>query len=218
MADKYLDDSGLSYFWGKLKAYFQEKLISGTNIKTINSQSLLGSGNISVSGGGASVLDYYPVGSYYETSDSTFDPNVSWGGTWVLETEGLVHISGSASGTYQISGAPTDTQDGGSPYIQQHTHGFTNPTISNSSGGHTHTVTVRYRTSVLASGSAQSQPYANAGNTSNNIAYTPSGGGTHGHSYSANGSVGNINTSGLSTGSSGNMQPYIIVNRWHRTA
>ena len=26
MADKYLDDSGLSYFWGKLKAYFQAKL------------------------------------------------------------------------------------------------------------------------------------------------------------------------------------------------
>lgn len=24
----------------------------------------------------------YPVGSYYETSDTTFDPNVSWGGTW----------------------------------------------------------------------------------------------------------------------------------------
>ena len=24
----------------------------------------------------------YPVGSYYETSNSSFDPNVSWGGTW----------------------------------------------------------------------------------------------------------------------------------------
>lgn len=48
MADKYLDESGLSYFWTKLKAYFQEKLVSGTNIKTINSQSLLGSGDIQV--------------------------------------------------------------------------------------------------------------------------------------------------------------------------
>lgn len=26
---------------------------------------------------------FYPVGSYFETSDSTFDPNVEWGGTWV---------------------------------------------------------------------------------------------------------------------------------------
>lgn len=26
---------------------------------------------------------FYPVGSYFETSNSTFDPNVEWGGTWV---------------------------------------------------------------------------------------------------------------------------------------
>lgn len=26
---------------------------------------------------------FYPVGSYFETSDSMFDPNVEWGGTWV---------------------------------------------------------------------------------------------------------------------------------------
>ena len=125
MTTKYLDSSGLLYFWGKLKNYFQPKLVSGTNIKTINNTSLLGSGNITISGGGGggvadvtvngtSVLDgttakvlvptdtgdltngagyldksgildlFYPVGSYYETSDSTFDPNVTWGGTWVL--------------------------------------------------------------------------------------------------------------------------------------
>ena len=53
---KYLDDNGLTYFWGKLKNYFQEKLVSGTNIKTINNQSLLGGGNISISGGGGSGL------------------------------------------------------------------------------------------------------------------------------------------------------------------
>lgn len=47
MAKKYLDDTGMSYFWGKLKAYFQVKLVSGTNIKTINNVSILGSGNIS---------------------------------------------------------------------------------------------------------------------------------------------------------------------------
>lgn len=48
MAKKYLDDTGMSYFWGKLKAYFQEKLVSGTNIKTINNTSVLGSGNIAL--------------------------------------------------------------------------------------------------------------------------------------------------------------------------
>lgn len=40
------------------------------------------------------ILDiFYPIGSYYETSDTDFDPNTAWGGTWVLEAEGLAHIS-----------------------------------------------------------------------------------------------------------------------------
>lgn len=28
----------------------------------------------------------YPIGSYYETADINFDPNVQWGGNWVSET------------------------------------------------------------------------------------------------------------------------------------
>ena len=32
------------------------------------------------------VLDFYPVGSYYETSNSSFNPNNTWGGTWTSET------------------------------------------------------------------------------------------------------------------------------------
>lgn len=31
---------------------------------------------------------FWPVGSYYETSDATFDPNVAWGGTWSSTTAG----------------------------------------------------------------------------------------------------------------------------------
>lgn len=45
----YLDNTGLAYFWSKLKALFatkQDTLVSGTNIKTVNNQSLLGTGNI----------------------------------------------------------------------------------------------------------------------------------------------------------------------------
>lgn len=57
MSKQYLDKNGLTYLWDKLKAYFQQKLVSGTNIKTVNNQSLLGSGNINISGGGAS-FDY----------------------------------------------------------------------------------------------------------------------------------------------------------------
>ena len=48
MAKKYLDYTGTAYFWSKLKAYFQEKLVSGTSIKTINNESVLGSGDITI--------------------------------------------------------------------------------------------------------------------------------------------------------------------------
>lgn len=64
MAKKYLDDTGMSYFWGKLKAYFQEKLVSGTNIKTINNESVLGSGDIQVSFDSWHVKQVTPVSSH----------------------------------------------------------------------------------------------------------------------------------------------------------
>lgn len=48
---------------------------------------------------------FYPVGSYYETSDLTFDPNVEWGGTWVSKTiENNDTISGTPTFTGSHSG------------------------------------------------------------------------------------------------------------------
>ena len=35
----------------------------------------------------------YPVGIYVEISDSNFNPNTAWGGTWVLENDGTVLVS-----------------------------------------------------------------------------------------------------------------------------
>lgn len=39
----------------------------------------------------------YPVGIYVEISDIDFDPNTSWGGTWVLENDGTVLVSKSST-------------------------------------------------------------------------------------------------------------------------
>lgn len=50
---QYLDKTGLTHFWQKVDSAKQDTLTSGTNIKTINNQSLLGSGNITISGGGS---------------------------------------------------------------------------------------------------------------------------------------------------------------------
>lgn len=32
----------------------------------------------------------YPVGSYYETSDTSFNPNTAWVGTWTYTTSGSI--------------------------------------------------------------------------------------------------------------------------------
>lgn len=48
------------------------------------------------------VLDmFYPVGSYYHTSDPDFNPNSAWGGTWSKLGEGQVLLS---AGTNYTSG------------------------------------------------------------------------------------------------------------------
>lgn len=55
---KYLDSIGLGHLMSLIKTALglkQDALVSGTNIKTINNESLLGSGNISVGGGSSAV-------------------------------------------------------------------------------------------------------------------------------------------------------------------
>lgn len=42
---------------------------------------------------------YYPVGTYYTTMDANFDPNVSFVGTWVRDTDGLVTRGGTTIGS-----------------------------------------------------------------------------------------------------------------------
>lgn len=56
--------------------------------------------------GGKSLLDvFYPVGTYYETSDTDFDPNVTWGGVWEEDTRGRVTVAQASSGTFDTVGA-----------------------------------------------------------------------------------------------------------------
>lgn len=156
----------------------------------------------------ANLIDiFYPVGSYYETSDTTFDPEESWGGTWELETEGQVHVSGSEDGTYQVSGALVNTTDGGST---AHSHGGHdgNVTLSSSQSGNqalTYTDTT-YKLNVTSR-----KP-----GTSTAVNYGTSITGT---ATSRTIAAKNATTAHNHTISSDTcMQPYIIVNRWHRIA
>lgn len=54
----YVGKTALAYFWGKVKSYVQsavsgkqDALVSGTSIKTLNGQSLLGGGNVEIAAG-----------------------------------------------------------------------------------------------------------------------------------------------------------------------
>ena len=170
---------------------------------------------------------FYPVGCYFETSDTSFDPNVSWGGSWALETPGQVHVS--AGTGYTISGALSNTSDGGEKthvltpgetamkdhsHTINHGHGFTQPTVNG--GSHTHSVSDFYNRNVYK---------YNANDTNARFqAFSSSTGydGGHTHSVSGGAVTNHSGSSGGQTAANGsahnNMQPYIIVNRWHRVA
>ncbi len=47
----------------------------------------------------------YPIGTYYETSDSNFNPNTTWYGTWVQDTKNQTTVSKGDSGTFATLGA-----------------------------------------------------------------------------------------------------------------
>lgn len=148
------------------------------------------------------VLQCYPVGSYYETSDGTFDPNIAWGGTWIPETEGLVHIG--AGENYDLGDFGGEAEHTLTvAELASHQHPFT----TKGGGAHTHSLTgVKYGTNYCAGGN-RSGVGANAAATGNVNTNTS---GSHQHAGPTNATGGNEPHN--------NMQPYVVVNRWHRIA
>lgn len=139
----------------------------------------------------------HPVGSYYETSDTSFNPNTTWGGTWVLETEGQVHIS--AGSNYAVSGALTNTSDGG-----EETHTLTIDEMPSHS--HNPANGTGYAFVETNADSTLSRRSAGGSTTSNYVTSTQAF-----YRHTATNSKGGGDAHNI-------MQPYIVVNRWHRTA
>lgn len=100
MSRKYLDNTGLSYFWNKVNGKKQDTLVSGTNIKTINNQSLLGSGNITISGGGGSATDVR-INNTSITSNGV--ANISTNSTYDESSNPLATIDDVTSQGYQTA-------------------------------------------------------------------------------------------------------------------
>ncbi len=154
-----------------------------------------------------SQLDFiYPVGSYYETSDANFNPNTAWGGTWVLEDGGRVHIS---SGT-NIANTTS--------YWGSYPAGANTFPIGERGGEASHVLTVDQMPSHAHTPNnwvvVTNSNYASVGDR------IP--GGTDGaFSAKINAAANPDNYISNNTGgglSHNNMQPYTVVNRWHRTA
>lgn len=186
--------------WEDLADRVQSKAEIGTVLSTPSSVVFVQTANIA---NGAvtkdklaisSIIDiFYPVGSYYETSDTTFNPNTAWGGTWTEDTAGRVLVA-KDTGTFA--------------------------TVGNTGGEETHQLT----TAEMPSHNHTLSYTANSGGTGASA--------TYGTVYSAgNQSIirnATIPTSGElkywgidykgGDGDHNNLQPYIVVKRWHRTA
>lgn len=125
------------------------------------------------------LLDFiYPVGSYYETSDTSFNPNTAWGGTWLEDTKGRVTVA--------LDSNDTDFD-----------------TINETGGEKTHVLTIA---------EMPSHNHKTFGS------YAKIGSGTIENTWLA-WSSGNANVQ--NTGENkphNNLQPYVVVKRWHRTA
>lgn len=210
---------------------------------------------------------HHPVGSYYETSDTSFDPNVTWGGTWVLEDAGKVHVSagtgyvaGSTGGASTKSYTPTGSigatkltdqqiahgHDFTRPTVPAHSHGFTQPNgPSHSHGAGSGRAFV---TQISGQGIGEkscnlpgsdfhvpsitgSDNWYGAANTASAGTGKCTGGAVHERSAfsTTGGGVGNLYGASTARTAHGHtwtgtassidvMQPYIVVNRWHRTA
>lgn len=155
---------------------------------------------------------FYPVGSYYETSDTSFNPNTSWGGTWKEDSAGRVLVAYDASQTEFNTVGKTL----GSKYLQSHSHTFSGSTGEN--GGHEHNL--RYGGSggngVTISHSGDDYTVLNIPNWEWTKCSAVSNLWTsycaH-HTHTVSGSIGSCGS-----GNAQNIQPSVVAKRWHRIA
>ena len=140
----------------------------------------------------SAILDLvYPVGSYYETSDTTFDPNTSWGGTWYEDADGRVLISrDNIKVAGDTGGTETHNHTYGMKYGEYYGYFSTNPKLLNGNentwASGVDATTESWKQTTLTTGSSTK------GNTTFKII--------------------------ANTTSTSNMQPYKVIVRWHRIA
>ena len=149
-------------------------------------------GRLTAASSGSPVQAAYPVGSIYMNATSLTNPATLLGfGTWTAFGRGQVLVGEAASGTFNVAGST----GGAEPH-----------TLATSEiPSHTHTMQTWHKDNNTSAGEGDPPAATNSGALS-----TPEA------TYdSAEGSA--INSTG-GGGSHNNLQPYIVVYMWQRTA
>jgi len=185
----------------------------------------------------------HPVGSYYETSDSSWTPQAAgWYGTWVADNDGSALVSYKSSGAFNkatgtiVGGesqayTPAGTNTGGS--VGNHTLTAAESGIpAHNHGGTTGTGYTAFLRAVGAAGTSvtynHTTGYSSSGYTDcNNTGTFP--GANHTHDFTTNNNTAKSATSGHNHGFTNptftgtkatlsTIQTSKVVYRWHRTA
>ena len=180
-----------------LLSVYQPTLISGTNIKTVNNTSLLGSGNIAIVGGG----EAFPVGSVFISVVAT-NPNTLLGyGTWEAFAPGRMLVG--FDNTNPNFDAAEET--GGSSSITITAANLPQLAVTVTDPGHTH-LTQRYPTATGGS-SGFTIDVSMTGTLADNTLPVKS---------NTTGITATANTGGANN-SINILNPYITVFMWKRT-
>lgn len=177
-------------------------------------------GNVSLS---VSALDAYPVGSIYMSVNST-SPSTLFGGTWeeiaggrVLIGQNTAYPAGSTGGeaTHKLTTKemPSHSHSGSTDSAGSHSHSGS----TTSAGSHSHSFTTYYG----AGTEINSRVSCSFVNTSKGTASTSSAG-SHSHTVSIDNAGKHSHTVSINSAGGGsahnNMQPYLSVYMWKRTA
>ena len=160
----------------------------------------------------------YPVGSIYINATSSTNPATLFGfGTWVAFGEGRVIVGQNASDslfdTLEETGGSKDA------IVVQHNHTATSTSSSTSTvtdPGHVHTYgTARFKD--LSTGGDRNNAWA-GGSASTSDVIVNSGSNTTGITVGTTTSTTTTIANSGSSGINANVQPYIVVKMWKRTA
>lgn len=149
---------------------------------------------------------FYPVGSYYETSNASFNPNTSWGGTWVEDTKGQTLVAKTDNGTFSTLGANVGEET--------HTHEYGLIYC----GAYRDTVIERNANAGIMNFNSDGTFTLNNGSSAMVGQYeTEVNGGYQGSTITSPTALSHYMATG-NTSYENNIQPSKVVIRWHRTA